>query len=133
MRLGWSTKQRQSRRRRRNRPDRPSLQVEHGLEFNRVGKILFRQRYFRMTIDLRLDPAEVSLLTDLYELTVSAAFFDHGFNETASFEVSMRRMPPGRGFMVAAGIERLIEALEEYRFDASAIEHLESLHLFKPE
>ena len=69
-----------------------------------------------MTIDLRLDPAEVALLTDLYELTVSAAFFEHGFNDTASFEVAMRRMPPGRGFMVAAGIERLAEALEEYRF-----------------
>jgi nicotinate phosphoribosyltransferase len=34
--------------------------------------------------------------------------------------------------MIAAGIERLIEALEEYRFDASVIEHLESLHIFKP-
>jgi nicotinate phosphoribosyltransferase len=85
-----------------------------------------------MPIDLRLDPAEVALLTDLYELTVSAAFFDHGFNDSASFEVAMRRMPPGRGFMVAAGIERLIEALEEYRFDAAAIEHLDSLKLFKP-
>jgi nicotinate phosphoribosyltransferase len=85
-----------------------------------------------MPIDLRLDPAEVALFTDLYELTVSAAFFEHGFNDTASFELSMRRMPPGRGFMIAAGIERLIEALEEYRFDAAAIEHLESLHLFKP-
>ena len=85
-----------------------------------------------MPIDLRLDPAEVALLTDLYELTVGAAFFEHGFNDTASFEVSMRRMPSGRGFMVAAGIERLIEALEEYRFDAAAIEHLETLQLFKP-
>jgi len=85
-----------------------------------------------MPIDLRLDPAEVALFTDLYELTVSAAFFEHGFNDTASFELSMRRMPPGRGFMIAAGIERLIEALEEYRFDAAAIEHLDSLHLFKP-
>jgi nicotinate phosphoribosyltransferase len=85
-----------------------------------------------MPIDLRLDPGEVALLTDLYELTVSAAFFEHGFNDLASFEVSMRRMPAARGFMVAAGIERLIEALEEYRFDAAAIEHLESLHLFKP-
>ncbi|MGA6973098.1 MAG: nicotinate phosphoribosyltransferase [Candidatus Binatus sp.] len=85
-----------------------------------------------MPIDLRLDPAEVALFTDLYELTVSAAFFEHGFNDTASFELSMRRMPPGRGFMIAAGIERLIEALEEYRFAAAAIEHLESLHLFKP-
>jgi nicotinate phosphoribosyltransferase len=85
-----------------------------------------------MPIDLRLDPAEVALFTDLYELTVGAAFFEHGFNDTASFEVAMRRMPPGRGFMIAAGIERLIEVLEEYRFDASAIEHLESLHIFKP-
>ncbi len=80
-----------------------------------------------MPIDLRLDPAEVALFTDLYELTVGAAFFEHGFNDTASFEVAMRRMPSGRGFMIAAGIERLIEALEEYRFDASAIGHLESL------
>jgi len=84
-----------------------------------------------MPIDLRLEPAEVALLTDLYELTVSAAFFEHGFNDIASFEVAMRRMPPGRGFMVAAGIERLIEALEEYRFDEAAIEHLGSLNLFK--
>jgi nicotinate phosphoribosyltransferase len=86
-----------------------------------------------MSIDLRLDSSEVALLTDLYELTVSAAFFDHGFNEMASFEVAMRRMPPSRGFMVAAGVERLIEAIEEFHFDAAAIAHLESLKLFKPE
>ncbi len=86
-----------------------------------------------MAIDLRLDPAEVALLTDLYELTVSAAFFDHGFNDIASFELAMRRMPPGRGFMIAAGVERLAEALEHYRFDDAAIEHLQSLKLFKAE
>ncbi|MDO8433704.1 MAG: nicotinate phosphoribosyltransferase [Candidatus Binatus sp.] len=86
-----------------------------------------------MPIDLRLDPSEVALFTDLYELAVGAALLEHGFNETASFELSMRRMPPGRGYMVAAGVERLIEALEEYRFDAEAIAHLESLQLFKPE
>ena len=38
-----------------------------------------------MPIDLRLDPAEIALLTDLYELTVGAAFFEHGFNEVAPF------------------------------------------------
>jgi hypothetical protein len=40
-----------------------------------------------MPIDLRLDPSEVALFTDLYELTVSAAFFEHGFNATSSFEL----------------------------------------------
>jgi nicotinate phosphoribosyltransferase len=86
-----------------------------------------------MTIDLRLDAAEVALFTDLYELTVSAAFFDRGFNDIASFEVALRRMPPGRGFMIATGVERLAEALEQYRFDAASLEHLESLKLFKGE
>src|SRR6267154_2349194 len=86
-----------------------------------------------MPIDLRLDANEVALFTDLYELTVSAALFEHRFDATAAFELSMRRMPPGRGYMVAAGIERLLAVLEEYRFDADAIAHLESLQLFKPE
>jgi nicotinate phosphoribosyltransferase len=86
-----------------------------------------------MPIDLRLDPAEVVLFTDLYELTVSAAFFAHGMNDAATFEVGVRRLPPNRGYMVAAGVERLIEALEEYRFDSAAIEHLDSLGLFTRE
>jgi nicotinate phosphoribosyltransferase len=85
-----------------------------------------------MPIDLRLDAAEVALLTDLYELTVSATFFAHGYNEPASFELSLRRLPQGRGFMIAAGVERLLEALEEYSFNAEALAHLESLKLFEP-
>jgi nicotinate phosphoribosyltransferase len=84
-----------------------------------------------MAIDLRLEPSEIVLFTDLYELTVSAAFFDHGFNEPATFEVGVRKFPPVRGYMMAAGLERLIEALEEYRFDDSALAHLDSLKLFK--
>ena len=86
-----------------------------------------------MSLDLRLDASELALLTDLYELTVAAAFFEHGMNDQASFEVAIRRLPAGRGYMVAAGIERLIEALEEYRFGETAIAHLRSLGLFKPE
>ena len=86
-----------------------------------------------MPIDLRLDPAELSLLTDLYELTVSAAFFDRGMSEQASFDVAVRRLPANRGYMVASGIERVLEMLEELRFDEAAIAHLDSLQLFKPE
>jgi nicotinate phosphoribosyltransferase len=85
-----------------------------------------------MPIDLRLDPAEIALLTDLYELTVSAAFFDHGMNDEAAFELGLRRLPPGRGYMIVAGIDRLAEVLEEYRFSEAALAHIESLGLFKP-
>jgi nicotinate phosphoribosyltransferase len=86
-----------------------------------------------MPIDLRLDPSEVSLLNDLYEFTVAAAFFERGMTGVASFEVMVRRFPATRGYMIAAGLERVLELIEGFHFDASAIEHLESLHLFKPE
>jgi nicotinate phosphoribosyltransferase len=85
-----------------------------------------------MPIDLRLDESEIVLFTDLYELTVSAAFFEHGYNEPATFEVAVRRLPATRGYLIAAGLERLIEALEHYRFSETALAHLESLRLFKP-
>lgn len=86
-----------------------------------------------MPIDLRFDPGEAPLLTDLYELTMAASYFAIGFNQPSCFYMSTRRMPPKRGFLVAAGIERLLETLEEFRFEPAALEYLESLKLFSPD
>ena len=86
-----------------------------------------------MPIDLRLDSAEVPLLVDLYELTMAASYFEHGFNDPATFSLALRRLPETRGFMVAAGLERILELLEEFGFDSGAIEYLDSLRLFRPE
>src|SRR5271168_944613 len=86
-----------------------------------------------MPIDLRLDPREVSLLNDLYEFTVAAAFFERGMNGAASFEVMVRRFPPSRGYMIAAGLERALQIIEDFHFDSTAIDHLDSLRLFKPD
>lgn len=83
-----------------------------------------------MPIDLRFDPDEAPLFTDLYELTMAASYFQLGFNETASFSMISRRLPPRRGFLVAAGCERLFEALEEFRFEQSALDYIDSLGLF---
>jgi nicotinate phosphoribosyltransferase len=86
-----------------------------------------------MPLDLRFDATDVGLFADLYEFTVSAAFFEQRMNEPAAFELSLRRMPPNRGYMVAGGIERVLETLEEFHIDETAIAHLASLDLFKPE
>jgi nicotinate phosphoribosyltransferase len=83
-----------------------------------------------MPIDLRFDSNEVPLFIDLYELTMAASFFDLGFNEPASFSLVSRRLPPRRGFLVAAGTERLFEALEEFRFEQPALDYLDSIKLF---
>jgi nicotinate phosphoribosyltransferase len=86
-----------------------------------------------MPIDLRFDSNETPLLTDLYELTMAASYFQIGFNESSCFSMSVRRLPARRGFLVAAGLERLVEALEEFRFEPPIIDYLDSLKLFTPE
>jgi nicotinate phosphoribosyltransferase len=86
-----------------------------------------------MPIDLRFEPGEMPLLTDLYELTMAASYFQMGFNERASFALSVRRLAPRRGFLVAAGLERLLEALEQFQFNQSALDSLDSLKLFSAE
>lgn len=86
-----------------------------------------------MPIDLRFDPNESALFTDLYELTMAASYFAIGFNDIACFQMATRRLPPRRGFLVAAGLERLLEALEEFRFEPPIIDYLDSLKIFKPE
>jgi nicotinate phosphoribosyltransferase len=86
-----------------------------------------------MAIDLRFDADEAPLMIDLYELTMAASYCALGFNQAASFYLSVRRMPAKRGFLVAAGIDRVLEALEQFRFGPAALEYLDSLKLFGPE
>ena len=62
-----------------------------------------------MPIDLRLDADEAPLLTDFYLLTMAAAYFATGNNDAACFSMFTRRMPPRRGFLVAAGLEALAQ------------------------
>jgi len=86
-----------------------------------------------MPIDLRFAPDEAPLLTDLYELTMAASYFALGLNQQSCFDLAVRRLPPKRGFLVAAGIDRVLEALEQFRFAPDAIEYLDSLKLFAAE
>ncbi len=83
-----------------------------------------------MPTDLRLEPDEIPLLTDLYELTMAASYFALGFNDLSCFSMSSRRLPAGRGFLVAAGLERLLELVEGFRFEQPILEYLDSLKLF---
>ena len=48
-------------------------------------------------------PRPSALLTDLYELTMAAAYFENNIRATASFELFVRGLPRDRGYLVAAG------------------------------
>ena len=76
---------------------------------------------------------DAALFTDLYELTMAAAFFREGMRETATFSLFARRLPPTRAFIVAAGLEDALEYARGLHFTPDAIEYLRSLGRFEPE
>ena len=53
------------------------------------------------------------LLTDLYQLNMLQAYLDHGRTETAVFELFFRKLPPQRGFLLAAGLEQALDFLAD--------------------
>jgi nicotinate phosphoribosyltransferase len=65
-----------------------------------------------------------ALLTDLYELTMAAAYFANGFRANASFELFVRSLPPQRGYLLAAGLEQALDFLEDVRFRPADISFL---------
>jgi nicotinate phosphoribosyltransferase len=71
-----------------------------------------------------------ALLTDFYQLTMAQAYFELGMDETAVFELFVRRLPRTRCFLLAAGLEQALEYLERLRFDPDEIEYLSSLGSF---
>jgi nicotinate phosphoribosyltransferase len=71
------------------------------------------------------------LLTDLYELTMAASYFEGGFRATASFELFVRTLPPERGYLLAAGLEQTLDYLEAIRFRDEEIEYLRAHPMFK--
>ncbi len=80
----------------------------------------------------RRPSGEGVLLTDLYELTMLQAYHDEGLHGTASFELFMRALPPGRNFLVAAGLEQVLDYLAQLRFTAAEIAWLRGTKRFTP-
>lgn len=54
-----------------------------------------------------------ALLTDLYELTMAQAYLQQGMDGPAVFEFFVRKLPPHRNFLVAAGLEQVVEFLSQ--------------------
>ncbi len=76
------------------------------------------------------DPGASALLTDLYQLTMLSAYHAQGMEQTAVFEFFARKLPKNRNFFVAAGLEQVLEYLENLRFTEKDIEWLEQTKRF---
>lgn len=72
-----------------------------------------------------------ALLTDLYQLTMAAAYFRTGFKDRASFELFVRSLPENRSFLIVAGLDSALEYLEELRFAPDEVDFLRAHPAFK--
>ena len=73
-----------------------------------------------------------ALLTDLYQLTMAAGYWQAGkTSEIATFELFVRRLPPNRNFILAAGLAQVLDYLENLHFTEEEIAYLKSLPQFR--
>ncbi|MGD9881370.1 MAG: nicotinate phosphoribosyltransferase [Reyranella sp.] len=70
------------------------------------------------------------LLTDLYQLSMMEVYRRHDMSERAVFELFVRKLPAGRGFLMMAGLEQLVHFLEQMRYSPEELAWLRSTGLF---
>ncbi len=71
------------------------------------------------------------LLTDLYELTMAAGYLKNNYNPVATFELFVRHLPPKRNYLIFAGLEQVLDFVENLKFTEEDIKYLQSQNVFK--
>ena len=73
----------------------------------------------------------LTMLTDFYEITMANGYFEHGLkDEIAYFDMFFRKVPDDGGFAIMAGLEQLIDYLDNLKFSDDDIEYLKSKEIF---
>ena len=73
----------------------------------------------------------LTLLTDLYELTMMQGYFKNPTNQTVIFDMFYRNNPCGGAFAITAGLEQMIEYIENLHFTEEDITYLRGLNIFE--
>lgn len=80
--------------------------------------------------DASKEPRMSGLATDLYQLTMAAAYLANNRDCRASFELFARWLPPGRSYLLTAGLEQALQYLRDLSFSAEEIDYLRDLPAF---
>ncbi len=78
-----------------------------------------------------MEERNLTLLTDLYELTMMQGYFKNQTNETVIFDAFYRTNPSGSGYAIAAGLDQVIDYIKNLHFSKDDISYLKSLSLFE--
>ena len=93
--------------------------------------LLTRQWQEKERAENIMSTMKLTLLTDLYELTMMQGYFKNHTNETVVFDAFYRKNPSGNGFAIAAGLDQVIDYIKNLTFDSNDIAYLKSLGLFE--
>lgn len=77
-----------------------------------------------------MDIHELTLLTDLYELTMMQGYFKCQNDETVIFDVFYRENPSGSSYAITCGLAQMIDYIKNLSFSYEDIDYLRSLHIF---
>jgi nicotinate phosphoribosyltransferase len=74
----------------------------------------------------------MSLFTDFYELAMCASYFDNKTFEPATFDLFIRRLPPHRGYLLFAGLEQVLQYLQDVKFTEEHLNYLKTQGFNQP-
>ncbi len=81
-----------------------------------------------------MDRNHLSLLTDYYELTMANGYFCQGLKDQITyFDMFFRQVPDAGGYVIAAGLEQLVQYIQNLRFSQEDIAFLRSKNMFHPD
>ncbi len=80
-----------------------------------------------------MNQEKLELVADFYEFTMSNGYFSKNKNDIAYFDVFFRNVPDGGGYAIVAGLEQIIEFIQNLKFDEDDIEYLRKQNMFSEE
>jgi nicotinate phosphoribosyltransferase len=104
--------------------------IASGLGYGHISTFRNRTDSLKTLSDQGSRNNGLALFTDLYEFTMLQAYVEEGMTEQAVFTLFVRRLPPRRNFLLACGVDSVLDFLETIRFSEEDLTYLKSLGLF---
>ncbi|HHT9158897.1 MAG TPA: nicotinate phosphoribosyltransferase [Candidatus Brocadiaceae bacterium] len=79
---------------------------------------------------LFLTEESLGIVTDLYQLTMAAGYFDQKMQDVATFELFVRHLPKNRSYLITAGLEEVLHYLTHIKFSTEAVKFIRELPAF---
>ncbi|MCF6148393.1 MAG: nicotinate phosphoribosyltransferase [Candidatus Kuenenia sp.] len=80
---------------------------------------------------LFLPENSLGIVTDFYQLTMAAGYFEHGMHDIATFEFYIRHLPENRSYIITAGLEQVLHYLTHVRFSPEALRFIRQQPSFR--